>query len=72
MGADLTCVTQQFFSVCVVSEGDFTHHCFLNCVFISKLVLGLCFSLAGTLMEMLIFFFFFLGRISGLDGKILQ
>lgn len=55
MEADLTSVTQQFFSVQIVSEGDFTNHHFLNSFFISKMVLGICFSLAGALLELLSF-----------------
>lgn len=55
MEADLTSVTQQFFGVQIVSEGDFTNHRFLNSFFISKMVLGICFSLAGALMEILFF-----------------
>lgn len=46
MGANLMCVTQQFFSVWIVSERDFTHHCFPNSVFITKVG----FSLVRTLM----------------------
>lgn len=55
MEADLTSVTQQFFGVQIVSEGNFTNHRFLNSFFISKMVLGICFSLAGALMEILSF-----------------
>lgn len=46
MGANLTCVTQQFFSVWIVSERDFTHHYFLNSFSVTKVGL----SLARTLM----------------------
>lgn len=44
------------FSVWIASERDFTRHCFLNSFFISKLVLGICFFLSGTLPEIDMFF----------------